>query len=265
MAKLASLLKLYGSLEGLTIYKLPGVETPVVRSTWGPSRHDILTKPEYALTRLTLSETGGRSKAVSGLMKAFQPLKPLADFDTAGQLHKLLRAIQKGDGESELGKRALRLSSFPQLLGGFNLTKQVPFDAVVRGEVGAQLTRDTLLASLELPDLLPDLTFFPPKSYPYCRLVAALGVAPDLLFGEPKYTTVGDYTNCFALAVYTEWFPAARGYEATTLSLQLPYIPPSEAFALVLTIGVQLGEPGLTGDIEPVRKRVGSAKILAAV
>ena len=265
MAKLNSILKLYGSLEGLTIYKLPGVEAPVVRSTWGPSRHDILTKPCYALTRLTLAETGGRSRAVSGLMKAFQPLKPLADFDTAGQGQRLLRAIQKGDTQSELGKRAVLLSRFPQLLEGFNLTRRTTFDTVVQGELHTRLSRDTLTASVELPDLLPRLTFFPPEGYPYCRVIAILGVAPDLLFAQPKYTTDGDFTNCPAQSVHTAWFAAGAGLPAQTLSLALPYLPPSEAFSLVLTVGLQLGEPGLTGGIEPVRRRVGSAKILAAV
>jgi hypothetical protein len=162
-----------------------------------------------------------------------------------------------------LGKRAVRLSRFPQLLEGFRLTKAMPFDAVVRGEVRAQLTRDILTAVVELPDLVPGLTFFEPEGYAYCRVVATLGVAPDLFWGNPKYTTQGDFGACFAQGVHTEWFAAGAGLTSTTLSLQLPYTPPTESFALVRTVGVQLGVPGLTGGVEPVRKRVESAKILA--
>lgn len=54
------------------------------------------------------------------------------------------------------------------------------------------------------------------------------------------------------------------GCGATTPSLQLPYTPPTDAFALVLTVGMQLGEPGIAGGVEPVRRQVASAKILAA-
>lgn len=265
MAKLTSILTFTGSLAGLSAYKMKGVEATILRTKWGPSKEAIHTQPCYANTRRNNGETKGRSAAVSLLMKAFQPLKPLADFDTAGQLQRLLRAIQKGDTDSEYGKRAVLVSRFPPLLEGFRLTKALPFDSVVRGEVQAQLDRTTLQAAVELPALLPRLTFFPPPGYAYCRLLATLGVAPDLFFGVPKYTTDGDYANCFAMAAHTDWFAAGAGLPPTTLQLQLPYTPPSESFALVVTIALQLGEPGLTGGVEPVRRRVGSAKILAAV
>lgn len=265
MAKLTSLLHIDGTLQGLTVYKLPGIEAPVVRVAAGPTKEDIDTHPRYDGLRRNLAENRGRNGAVSSLMKAFQPLKPLADADTAGQLNKLLRAVQKADTASAWGQRAVRCSQHAHLLEGFNLTKALPFDSVVRGEVAAVLHRDTLEASVQFPELIPRLTFFPPAGYAYCRLVAVLGVAPDLLFGLPKYRTEGDYSNCYAQAAQTGWFAAGKGAPATTLSLALPYTPPTEAFALVLTVGVQLGEPGLGGGIEPVRRRLGSSKILAAV
>jgi hypothetical protein len=265
MAKLTSILTFTGSLEGLSAYKMKGVEATILRTKWGPSKEAIHTRPCYANTRRNNGETKGRSAAVSLLMKAFQTLKPIADFDTAGQLQRLLRAVQKGDTESEYGKRAVRPSRFPQLLEGFNLTKATPFDAVVRGDVYAQLELSTLQAAVALPALLPRLTFFPPVGYPYCRLVATLGVAPDVVFGPLGWGPDGDYGYCYAQTAHTDWFAAGAGLPPTTLQLQLPYTPPTESFALVLTIAVQLGEPGLTGGVEPVHKRVGSAKILAAV
>ena len=265
MPKLTSILKINGSLEGMTFYYLPGVEQPIVRATWGPSKEDIATKRQYARTRENLSESSGRGKAVSGLMKAFQPLKPLADPDTAGQLNRLLRAVQIGDTVSQRGQRAVFLSRYPALLEGFKLTRALPFDEVVRGELPVQMDRAALQASVELPGLRPRLTFFPPAGYAYCRLVAVLGMAPDLVYDPQMYQPQGDFSNCFAQSAHTDWFAAGVGTAATTLSLQLPYSPPSEAFALVLTVGVQLGVPGATGAIEPVRKRLGSARILAAV
>lgn len=264
MAKLTSILQFKGSLQGLTVYTLPHVKEPVVRTTWGPRKEAIQTKKQYAGQRRSISENGGRSPATGWLMKAFQPLKPLADADTAGFLNKLLYQVQKGDTESSWGQRAVRPSRFPQLLEGFNLTKAMPFDAVVRGEVYTKMARSNGQAAVVLPQLLPRLTFFPPQGYPYCRIVATLGVAPDIVLGPHGWGTDGDYTNCYTLAAQTEWFAATAGLSSTTLLLQLPYTPPTGSFALVLTIGVQLGVPGLTGGVEPVRKRVGSAKILAA-
>jgi hypothetical protein len=265
MAKLKSILKINGSLQGLTIYKLPGIEDPIVRLASGPTKEDIQTKPQYDVLRRNLSETGGRSTATSYLMRTFQLLKPLADPDTAGQLNRLLKAVQVGDTESEFGKRAVRFSQLPTVLNGFSLTRALPFDTVVRGALCCTLSKETLSASLEMPALLPRLTFFAPEGYAYCRLVATLGIAPDLFFGEPKYRPLGDYDACFAQSAHTEWFAAGSGTTAQTLHLSLPVTPPNEAFSLVLAVGVQLGVPGAGGVIEPVRKRVGSAKIVAAL
>lgn len=265
MAKLTSILSFNGSLEGLSAYRLKGVNDPILRLRRGPSKEAINTGAQYDNTRRNLSENRGRNKAVSLLMKAFQPLKPLADFDTAGQLNKLLRAVQKGDTESPWGGRAVRPSRFAHLLEGFHLTKAMPFDSAVHGEAHTQIDKRTLEASVELPALLPRLTFFPPAGYPYYRLVVTLGIAPDIVLGPLGWGTDGDFSNCYTAAAQTEWFAAGAGLPSTTLSLQLPYTPPTEAYALVLTVAVQPGVPGLTGGIEPVRARVGSAKILAAV
>lgn len=262
MAKLKSLIQFNGSLDGVTVYNLPHVKEPIVKIGWGPSGEAIKTKPQYAGQRRSISEITGRSPATGWLMKAFQALKPLADADTAGFLNKLLFEVQKRDTVSQWGLRNIRVSRFPELLEGFPLTRAVAFDSVVRGEVHTKIDRTALEASVALPQLLPRLTFFPPPGYLYCRLVATLGVAPDMVFGPLGWGTEGDFSNCFAQAAYTEWFAASAGLPSTTLSLQLPYTPPTESFALVLTVAVQLGVPGLTGGIEPVR--VGSAKIVAA-
>lgn len=265
MAKYKSLLTITGSLDGLTIYRLPGVADPVVRRTSGPSKEDIQTKSQYDVLRRNLAETGGRSTATSWLMKAFQALKPLADADTAGQLNRLLKVIQVGDTESEFGTRAVRFSQYPSVLHGFKLTKAAPFDTVVSGALCCALLRDTRSATVEVPALLPRRTFFAPEGYAYGRLVAVLGIAPDLFFGEPKYQPLGDYEACFAQSAYTDWFAAGIGTAAQTLHLNLPVTPPNDAFSLVLSVGLQWGVPGVTGGIEPVRQRVGSAKIVAAV
>lgn len=50
-----------------------------------------------------------------------------------------------------------------------------------------------------------------------------------------------------------------------TLEVSLPYTLPDDAFTLVLSVGVQMGALSATGTMEPVRKGVGSAKVLAAV
>jgi hypothetical protein len=264
MAKLASQIQFTGSLEGLSAYRMKGVEGIILRAKYGPSKEDINTKPNYENNRRFINENRGRAKAVRALMKAFEALKPLSDADTAGHLNKLLTVIQKGDTTGIYGQRAVLLSQFPHLLQGFHLTKHFPFNDAVRGEPQTTLDRATRSASVTLPHLLPGVTCFPPPGGSFFRIAVTLGVAPNMVYTPLGYATVDDYSNCYSVSTETAWFPSGKAVPATSLSLALPYTPPGDAYSLVLAIGMQLGITAVNGNIEMVRERTGSGKILAA-
>lgn len=264
MAKLTSQIQFTGSLEGLLAYKMQGVEETILRAKYGPSKEDIYTKPNYANTRRFLMENKGRARSVRSLMKAFEALKPLSDPDAAGHLNKRMMVIQKGDFMGLYGQRDVLLSRFPHLLEGFHLTKRSFFEGAIRGALQAHLDRTARTASVTLPPLLPGITFFPPAGGSFFRIVMTLGVAPDMVYGPSGYAPVNDCSNCYAVSTGTAWFPSAKEAPAFSLSLALPYEVPGDAFSLVLAIAVQLGMPATGGGVEPVKRRVGSGKILAA-
>lgn len=262
MAKITGPFSINGKIGHLSVYNLRGVGQ-VARQPWGPSAHDIETKPSYSVTRRNTSEHGGCSRASKYLRRNFHPLEPVRDHCLSGAVTGWLKAFLELDTESEYGKRHILLSRHPRLLEGLNLSERHAFDASVRGGLAYELRRDTRTATIRVPELLPGMNFTPTGRQPYFRVVATLGAAPDLFWTPAGYSLAPAYEQLFPAVARGEWLPTAQGSEAFTLELQLPTAPPDEHFALVLTVGVLMGTAGKSGRLEAVRY-AGCGRVLAA-
>jgi hypothetical protein len=124
------------------------------------------------------------------------------------------------------------------------------------------LKRETLSGTVEIPALLRGFNFFPLTNLPVYRLIMVLGIVPDLFYATPLYKPLGDYESFHPEKEVTQWNPTHCGSAPVTLQLSLPYLPPNEAYSLVLSVGVEFGRVLSAGRIEPV-KGAGSGKILA--
>ena len=100
MAKLLSALELSGTVSGLSFYRLTGSDRVIGRRKGGPSKTQVKNSPKMAVTRLRNTEFSGRAIAAGKIMQAIVPLKPIADYNLAGALNKLLFAVQEKDGGS---------------------------------------------------------------------------------------------------------------------------------------------------------------------
>lgn len=262
MAKLQGPFDFKGNLKGLSAYQMRGCEGIVLRESFGPSKKDIETKPSYDLTRRNIKEFGGCSTAGKWVRKAFLPLKALSDYNLSSPINALLKSIQKMDQSSEWGKRHVRISLAPQLLEGFNFNRRFPFDSVVRNPVHCSLDRASVSAVVDVPALLPALTFQAPNGHAYYRIVLTLGIVPDLYYNLPRYQPLGNYDHFFPVMTQTEWYACKTGSPPQTLELGLSSKPENEAFSLLLSIGIQMGAVGVSGQLEPVPYN-GCGKILA--
>jgi hypothetical protein len=263
MAKIDAPFPMEGKWGGMTVYHLRGVGL-VGRENSGPSAHDVLTKNSFDLTRRYSKEHGACSMASKYLRRTFHPLAPVRDYAMSGPVTGWLKDLLPYDTDSELGQRHVLLSRAPRLLEGINLSKRHPFDTVVRGGISYELLRETLHAAVSLPSLEAGISFTPPGKQPYFKVVAALGVAPDLLWQGDAYGFHRAYESFQPLSAESPWTPTAEGSEAMTLQLQLTYTPPDDHFSLVLTLGVLMGTPGRRGQVEAV-KYAGCAKVLGGV
>ena len=264
MAKINAPFSVIGKIGGLSIYSMRGVKGQVARQPFGPSAHDIQTKPNYHITRRLNQEFKGCSLASRWLRRNFHPLEPARDYALSGPVTGWMTDFLPLDTVSEFGRRHILLSRNPRLLEGINLSKRHPFDSVVRGGITGALSRESLSARVDLPALKPGVNFSPPGKHPYFKVVATLGPAPDVLWMPNGYTLHRAYGQLFPRVAESGWIPTAAGSEALALELQLPYAPPDNHFALVLTLGILMGTAGRRGQLEAV-KYAGCGKVLAAV
>lgn len=262
MAKIEAPFPFEGKWGGMSVYYLRGVGL-VGRTGSGPTPEEMKTADHYELPRRHGKEFGGCSRASKYLRRNFRALEPARDHNLSSEVTEWLQAYLPYDGVSPLGQRHIQLSKAPRLLEGINLSEKYPFDTVVRGGLTYTLSREELAARIDLPALLPGVTFLPTGKQPYFRVVATLGVAPDLLWQGEDYGFHRAYEQLYALEAGSAWTPATEGLEATSWTLQLPYTPPDDRFALVLTLGVLMGTAGRRGQLAAVRY-AGCAKVLAA-
>jgi hypothetical protein len=109
MAKLTSLLKFSGSLDGLSAFKMEGIAEEILRRKGGLTKEQIQNDPCFALTRANNKETAGRSRASGLILDTLGGLRPAVDQSCAGRLNALLKAVQEGDTLSPLREHHLRL------------------------------------------------------------------------------------------------------------------------------------------------------------
>lgn len=259
MAKLISLIQFSGTLDGISVYKMEGVKEPVVRRKGGASRQKILHDSCFENTRRCMGEFGGRSTATRYIFSAFGNLP--RGRNTSGQINRRLTSLQRMDSRSPWGQRAVRLSQYPEVLRGLSITGRLTLDPIVPDLFACSLLREALQGRVEVPALLPGVNCHHPKAYPFFRVVAVLGVVPDLYYNElfNKFLPAEDFIPL--QKAETPWLPTTAAPPAT-LHLQLSQAPATEGFALVLSAGVEYGKLNPAGSVEPAPGAV-AAKVLA--
>jgi hypothetical protein len=264
MAKLTSEITFTGSLGGITAYRMRGIDQIIVRKKGGPDKEKIKTSSQYDVTRRNNAEFSGRSAGSRWIMRMMQQQKPLADYNISGPINALLKPIQELDLTGEYGKRNVQLSKNHRLLEGFSLNRKTPLESVVRSSLSYSLSRDTLSAQIEIPELIPGINFHAPQRHAMYSIVAVLGVVPDLFYSEGNryLPSSRDYDQLQTEVVETEWLPVQKGSSATSLQLTYDTIPPDQNFTLMLSIGIRFGKMAGTNTVEQV-EHAGCARVLA--
>lgn len=91
------------------------------------------------------------------------------------------------------------------LLEGYGLARRTPFETVLRAPLICRVDKPSASAVVELPAIIPNLNFFPRTPYPYFRVVASLGVVPDLHYAPYGYTPEPPAGRYLPHVAETEW------------------------------------------------------------
>ncbi|MDF2188881.1 hypothetical protein [Paraflavitalea sp. CAU 1676] len=285
MGKLNESFDFSGSVGNLSVYKMRGVEKPVVRRKGGPSREKVKTGERFEMTRRNNSEFGARAAMSKWILKSLLFHKTLADYNIAGPINSLLKPIQDMDEDNIYGQRALRLTRNPEILKGFSLNRNANFDAIVRTPVEYEFFESQTSVLITIPELKPYVNLFPNEKYPWFSIMVSLGLVPDLFFtqnGAPIDKSYDSFTNPMAASyvhkytfsdpgyayfqaaptsLMTMWHPVKQGMPATTMELELVAEPPNSNHTLILAVGFVYGYQENATHIQAARY-AGAAKIL---
>jgi hypothetical protein len=252
--------KFLGSIKGLTAYKIRGSDKIFLRAKGGPSKTKVKKSAAFANPRKNMSEFGGRSTTAKLLMKTIQSLSHISDHNILAALNSLLRPVQKLDTTSELGKRNILLSLNPQFLQGFNLNRKNSLDSIIRPDISYELSKQTMSATIKVPELLPGYSFKNPTNYSWYRISAVLAVITDVVYTKGDYNPANISSEGLFGHVDSTWFPSNEGSPACELQLTLPAGNLSSC-SLMLMAGISFGAVKGADHIEPV-KHLGAAKII---
>jgi hypothetical protein len=200
--------------------------------------------------------------AVRSVNLSLHGARHLADYNYTGALASVCKSIQADDGLREKGRRAILFSQSHYKLEGFGLNKYNPFDTVLKHPLQYELDAATGTALVDLPDIIPGIHLINPMKQPFYRIVFVLGAVSDIIYNEERkmYRPVSDVANSRNL-VRTGWYTSKEKCGAQPLSLALNSWQLQPGVSLILSAGVEFGQPVHGGEMQ-FTKYAGAAKIL---
>lgn len=250
-----------GTFGKISVYRMRGIERPIVRTKGGATREKIKKSPKFALTRLHNQEFGEAAYSAASIRLALLYVRHLCDYNFTPKLNGLCREIMKLDNSKDLGYRQVIFSTNRHLLEGFSLNKQHIFDSVLRHPLQCSIDRDTCSATVQIPVLSPGFSLSLPWLLPMYRIIVSLGILYDgggITGGSDELA----YKYAYADPACTPWLIASQQQEATTLTVAA--LTPRElntSASLVVSVGIEMGTIAPGGETKPVRY-TGCAKIL---
>ncbi len=257
MALLNGPLDFNGRIGKISAYKMKGCDKTVIRVGSGPSKKQIQESPTFARTRENNAEIKGSTLLTAAVRHALFPVKHLGDTKFTGALNSLFRQVLALDSEGERGKRSVYLSRNRQMLKGFGLNLDHPFDGVLRHPVSIQADRENAAATVTFPNIIPNINLHLPWEATFYQFVVSLGVVGDIVYNINGHMHT---TDSHAQFHTTEWQHRDAHADEAEIRIQLDKEIPEDA-SLVLSIGIQMGMPDRFGVLEVVRY-TGTAKVV---
>jgi hypothetical protein len=258
-----------GSIGNLSAYKRKDSNKTFLRGKGGGSKETIATRESCAGVRKLNAEFAGRSKMGKAIRIAMGELRSLADHNISATLNTVLRPVQLADSIGLVGERNIILSRSSHFLQGFNYNRRYPFESVVRNHLQYTIDRESLTASLSIPNLVPGINLLIPNKSPLFSFYFIMAPVPDCVFikQEKGFYRLEDPGNSCATnesVLKTEWYPSSIGCNSMEIELKLPKPVIASSFTLVLGVGIRYGTLGIGGEIMQV-ENAGCAKLIGAL
>lgn len=266
MAIVKGALQVTGSIKGVSFYTTRGSDRVIMRTKGGASKEKIKSSPKFEGLRKQQKEWSGCAKFGSVTRWAFGGLHRLADYNLTPVLNGIGKNLMKLDTESEIGRRRLYLSAYPQALEGFNFNRNYPFNTVLRVAPIVTLRREVLSAEVLVPRINTDIDLLNVQKLPFFRLIVCLGTVSDLEFQEVghDYQALVPDVHGTTNVLTTDWYSTQTIVQEQTLRVALEEEEISvlnEHVTVLVSMAVEFGNVGFTGQPQEV-KYAGCGKVL---
>jgi hypothetical protein len=209
MARLTSLIKFKGKLDGLSAYKTS--DGDIIRRAGGGSADQFYNSPTMELTRQNASEFGRAASASKALREAVRSLIQNAkDSKLAARLTQQFSAIIKVDDTNPRGERGV-LDAETEALEGFEFNINAKFSGIVFAPISATINRSSGSNTVAVPAMVPTNDLVAPAGATHFKIVATAAVVD---FATGTATSANDETAFLAYGV--------TGTASDTLAVSLP-------------------------------------------
>lgn len=155
MAKIKSVIKIVGTIKGITYYFLNG--DYVARKANPPTKDEIYNDPRFAPVKANTKEFGGASIMSKAIRNGLgENEKLFKDTRFSSRLTGACRTIiQKGSGR--IGEREAHLANMPEALKGFQLQKLQNFNRIFPATPVTTINANQKLITISIPkvNLIP--------------------------------------------------------------------------------------------------------------
>jgi len=252
-----------GPLGKFTFYKMKGVNKLVARSKSGPTADQIKNDPAFAGSRKVNAEWKGVVKLSKAIRQGITKIDHLRDYNYPPLLKRVTSNILKANTEGTKGSRSLLLSKYRFLAEGFNLNTARTLESIISSPFQCSINRPALSATIDIPELLPDINFRNPFKLPLYRLIFHLDTVSDFHYDalSANYYPIDAHPN-IGNTLYTDWLPFKNAEPATSVTIHAKRMTElGEHTSIIISGGVEFGMPDANGMVEMLQTS-GCGKVL---
>jgi hypothetical protein len=196
MAKQKGIIRIKGSIGGLTFYEQQGKS--LIRETGGVDKKRIETDPAFKRTRENMAEFGASATIGKALRIGFSSIiKTMAGNNIVGRIVKIMKRVNSV-GTGLRGQRIFEFLPNKVLLEGFEFNLAAPLDAIFYAPYDSPtLDVNRNIATWEVSDFNTDNFINAPEGATHFRLVLNTTVLSDYKYDTQltAFTPVNEIEN----------------------------------------------------------------------
>ena len=183
MAKYKGLIKLKGSIGGMSFYDMEGKS--FVRQSGGVDKEKIMSDPAFKRTRENMSEFGGSAVIGKAYRNSFaEVINVMGETYITGRVTGIMNKIIK-QGSGVRGERVFEIIPHKEFIEGFDFNRKSPLGAVFYAPydtISFNANRD--IVSWSIPEFETESFISAPEGSTHFRLLLATGVLSNFSYNS---------------------------------------------------------------------------------